>query len=45
MQNYKSLCAAATVCATLVNIQHPDRESQQFDQLDEQLSYKMLTKN
>ena len=40
MQDYKSLCAAVTICATLVNIQtdihrHADkqRDRQHFDQL------------
>jgi len=34
MQVYKSLCAAATICATLVNIQtYMDTHKQHFDQL------------
>ena len=34
MQDYKSLCAVVTICATLVNIQtHRHIDRQHFDQL------------
>jgi len=32
-QDYKSLCAAVTICVTLVNIQtHPDRQTDKYTQ-------------